>query len=168
MVPDNAEFDVIVEDERWTSALGDVAAFADECRAATRARVAAVGGGAALLFADDATLRDLNHRYRGFDKPTNVLSFPAIGADGSGATFMGDIAFAYETCAREAEEQGVAFRDHAAHLIVHGLLHLAGFDHEADDDAERMESLETEILARLGVGDPYAAPRAAPIDGGGR
>lgn len=101
--------------------------------------------------ADDATLRDLNKRFRGFDKPTNVLSFPS-GGDGG---FLGDIAIAFETCRREAEEQQIAFRDHAAHLIVHGLLHLAGFDHEGEDEAERMELLETRILATIAIADPH-------------
>jgi probable rRNA maturation factor len=140
--------DVIVEDERWTTALGDADALAQQCRAALEPKTE---GGAALLFADDETLRDLNLRFRGIDKPTNVLSFPAGRDDG----FLGDIAIAYETCARESAEKGVAFRDHAAHLIVHGLLHLAGHDHEEEAEAERMESLETRILATIGVADPY-------------
>ena len=147
-----ADFDVIIDDERWRQALADAEAFAEKCRTAAAALEPRVRSGAALLLADDATLQDLNLRFRGVDKPTNVLSFPAASApDG----FLGDMAIAFETCRREAEAQGVAFRDHAAHLIVHGLLHLAGYDHEEDGEAERMESLETAILAKLGVADPH-------------
>jgi len=154
----NAEdqFDVMVEDERWIEAFdaaaGGAQGFADKCRKAASALEGALEGGAALLLADDETLADLNRRFRNIDKPTNVLSFPSA----AGGDFLGDIAIAYETCEREADAGGIAFRDHAAHLIVHGLLHLVGYDHDADEDANEMESLETRILAALGVADPYA------------
>jgi len=111
------------------------------------------GAEASLRLADDATLRALNARWRGIDKPTNVLSFPA--APRGGAT-LGDIALAYETLAREAEELGVPLADHYRHLVAHGFLHLIGYDHQTDAEAERMEALETRILARLGAADPYA------------
>lgn len=150
MTEPEESFDVIIDDARWSDALDDPAALARACCGATAALEKRAEGGVALLLADDATLHDLNRRFRGFDKPTNVLSFPAGDGD-----FLGDIAIAYETCRREAQAQGIAFRDHAAHLIVHGLLHLAGHDHEADEDAERMESLETRILASIGIADPY-------------
>ncbi len=145
-------FDVIIDDERWADALAGAEALAQECRAAAAGFEPRLHFGAALLLADDRTLQELNRRFRGQDKPTNVLSFPSGGGD---ADFLGDIAIAFETCRREAEMEGMSFRDHAAHLIVHGLLHLAGYDHEEDEEAERMESLETEILARLGIADPY-------------
>ncbi len=113
-----------------------------------------------LCLADDAALRALNARWRGIDKPTNVLSFPApvaAVAQESGAVMsLGDIALAYETLAREAENLGVPLADHYRHLIAHGFLHLIGYDHETDAEAERMEALETRILARLGAADPYA------------
>ena len=130
-----------------------------------------------LCLADDAALRALNSRWRGVDKPTNVLSFPsAVDAvadrvgrapkgvrkdarltTGYGARLhLGDIALAYETLAREAEDLGVPLADHYRHLIAHGFLHLIGYDHETDAEAERMEALETRILARLGAADPYA------------
>jgi probable rRNA maturation factor len=114
-------------------------------------------GDVSLCLADDAALRALNLRWRGFDKPTNVLSFPAapIGHGGE-PTALGDIALAYETLAREAEDLGVPLADHYRHLLAHGFLHLIGYDHETDAEAERMEALETKILTRLGVGDPYA------------
>lgn len=149
-----ATFDVIIEDPRWSESLGDVQALALECRRAAIAFEPRLDAGATLLFADDATLLDLNRRFRGQAKPTNVLSFPA----GGGASGLGDIAVAYETCVEEAQSHGVAFRDHARHLIVHGLLHLAGHDHQADEEAERMERLETRILSTLGVADPYGDP----------
>jgi probable rRNA maturation factor len=110
-----------------------------------------------LCLADDAALRALNSRWRGIDKPTNVLSFPSSSGGRLGdATTLGDIALAYETLAREAEDLGVPLADHYRHLLAHGFLHLIGYDHETDAEAERMEALETRILARLGAADPYA------------
>ena len=115
------------------------------------------GGDVSLCLADDAALRALNLRWRGLDKPTNVLSFPAAPlGHGGDPTALGDIALAHETLAREAEEIGVPLADHYRHLLAHGFLHLIGYDHETDAEAERMEALETRILTRLGVGDPYA------------
>jgi probable rRNA maturation factor len=109
-----------------------------------------------LCLADDAALRALNSRWRGIDKPTNVLSFPSSAGRLGDATMLGDIALAYETLAREGESLGVPLTDHYRHLIAHGFLHLIGYDHETDAEAERMEALETRILARLGAADPYA------------
>jgi len=114
------------------------------------------GGDVSLCLADDAALRTLNLRWRGIDKPTNVLSFPAAPPGRlANPTALGDIALAYETLAREAEDLGVPLADHYRHLLAHGFLHLIGYDHETDVDAERMEALETRILTRLGAGDPY-------------
>jgi probable rRNA maturation factor len=113
------------------------------------------GSDVSLCLADDAALRALNLSWRGIDKPTNVLSFPAAPGRSGDAT-LGDIALAYETLAREADDLGVSLADHYRHLLVHGFLHLIGYDHETDAEAERMEALETRILAQLGVGDPYA------------
>lgn len=107
-----------------------------------------------LLLCDDAFIKTLNQRWRGQDKPTNVLSFPA--AEGPGDTaLLGDIAVAFETMAREAEAEGKSFAAHFSHLVVHGLLHLLGYDHESDEEAEEMEGLESEVLASLGIADPY-------------
>lgn len=113
-----------------------------------------VSGSVSLLLGDDAAIAGLNVQFRGKDGPTNVLSFPP-GPEGE-AGFLGDIALAAETVAREAETQGKTFEAHAAHLAVHGFLHLLGYDHEAEQDAERMETREREILMILGVADPYA------------
>ena len=124
-----------------------------------------------LCLADDAFLQALNLRWRGLDEPTNVLSFPAaplvdavadrvpfdrVGHAQRARLQIGDIALAYETLAREASELGLPLADHYRHLVAHGFLHLIGYDHETDEEAERIEALETRIMARLGAADPYA------------
>lgn len=116
----------------------------------------------AVMLTDDAGIRTLNSNWRGLDKPTNVLSFPALRPPTGVSSaddippMLGDIAIAYETARREADEEQKPFDHHLSHLTVHGFLHLVGYDHETDDEAEAMEALEIEILARLGVPDPYA------------
>ena len=124
-----------------------------------------------LLATDDAAVAALNHEFRGKPVPTNVLSWPAealaTGRPGArprppALDELGDIALAYETCAREAASSGIPLRDHATHLIVHGLFHLLGYDHENDADASLMEGLESETLAQLGIPDPYC--RDGPTD----
>ncbi|MEO9462613.1 MAG: rRNA maturation RNase YbeY [Marinomonas sp.] len=116
-----------------------------------------------IIFTSDAEVHALNKEWRGRDKPTNVLSFPmltrdellALGRDGP-PEMLGDLALAYETCSREAEAKNISVADHTSHLIIHGLLHLAGHDHElSDTDAEKMEALEVQILAKMGIADPY-------------
>lgn len=153
MKPDPIAIDVIVEDQRWNAACPDLRSLAIRAAAAAARAEARLAGEASVLFADDAALQRLNADFRGMDKPTNVLSFPAGAPAPQG--FLGDIALAFETCEKEALDLRLAFRDHAAHLIVHGLLHLVGHDHAEDDEAETMEALERTILASLGVGDPY-------------
>jgi probable rRNA maturation factor len=113
---------------------------------------------AAIMLASDAEVRQLNAKWRGIDKATNVLSFPAPDAPGDleQVEFLGDIALACETVLAEAADQGVTPAHHLQHLVVHGLLHLLGYDHETPADANEMEGLEVDILARLGVSDPYA------------
>jgi len=113
----------------------------------------------AVLLTDDAAIRLLNRDWRGVDKPTNVLAFPAAAPPaGSLASPLpiGDIVIAFETMAREAAAEARPFADHLAHLAIHGFLHLLGYDHQSDHDAETMEGLEGKILARLGIADPYA------------
>jgi probable rRNA maturation factor len=113
-----------------------------------------------VLLCDDKIIAGLNAQWRGQQKPTNVLSFPAPPPQGmvpDERTPLGDIAIAYETLAREAEESGKTVSEHLSHLVVHGFLHLLGYDHHMNDEAERMERLERDILARIGVADPYAA-----------
>lgn len=119
------------------------------CEAALRAG-RAKNAALSVMLTDDARLRGLNHDFRGKDKPTNVLAFPAHEAD-----YLGDIAISLDTVAREAAAQNKAFDDHLTHLAVHGTLHLLGHDHENDADAARMETLEINILQQLGINNPY-------------
>jgi probable rRNA maturation factor len=109
------------------------------------------------VLADDEEVRALNRRWRNTDQPTNVLSFPAPDTSSqAGPRFLGDIVFAFETITREADAEGRHIEHHLAHLAVHGALHLLGFDHEDGANAETMEGRERQILARLGIPDPYA------------
>ena len=118
----------------------------------------------AIRLTDDAEVQTLNRDFRGKDRPTNVLSFPQVQDDlleglansDDGEILLGDIVLARETCAREAEEKGVSLADHATHLIVHGTLHLVGYDHMDDPSAAAMEALEVKALASLGIANPYA------------
>jgi len=148
--------ETVVEDPRW-GALG-VEALAER---AARAAVAAAGVDPdgceiALLAADDARVAALNAAFRGKAAATNVLSWPSGETAAPGeARFLGDMALAYETCLAEAAATGVPPADHVTHLVVHGVLHLLGHDHETDAEAEAMEALETKVLASLGVANPY-------------
>jgi probable rRNA maturation factor len=113
-----------------------------------------------IVLADDAMVQGLNRDWRGKDQPTNVLSFAALDDDEAplveGAPLLlGDVILAYETCAAEAREQGKPLADHFGHLVIHGVLHLLGYDHMDDEEAAEMESLETTLLAALGIPDPY-------------
>ena len=163
--------DIVIEDDRW-EAFG-LEALADR---AVRAALAELGLGAegftlCLMGCDDARILELNGDFRGKAKPTNVLSWPSDerGATAEGGTPdapepgdeddpepLGDIAISYDTCAAEAAEAGKPMADHVTHLVVHGLLHLLGYDHVRDGDAAVMEALEIAILARLGLSDPYS------------
>ena len=149
--------EVEAEDQAWTAAVPDFEAL---CIAAAREALTCAqptGEGRDLeltiLLTDDATIRDLNARFRNKDATTNVLSFPAH-ATATGQ--LGDIALAHGVCAAEAAEQRKTLAAHLQHLVAHGVLHLVGYDHEDDGDAEVMEDLERRILGRLGLPDPYA------------
>ena len=109
-----------------------------------------------ILLTDDAEQQELNRTWRGKDSPTNVLSFPQIEPFGPVVGLLGDITLAYETLEREANELGKSFAEHFTHLVVHGFLHILGHDHLVEEEALRMEGLETQILASLGIEDPYA------------
>ncbi len=167
-MPDLVE--TLLEEPRWAAA--DLPALAERAARATLAHLglAAEGFEISLLACDDARMAALNAEFRNKAGPTNVLSWPsqARGAARDGARpdlpapgdaadpfGLGDLALAFETCAREAAEAGRSLEDHAAHLVVHGVLHLLGHDHMRPKDAALMERLEVEILARLGVADPY-------------
>ncbi len=150
---------------RWRAALAArtlarqaIAASLAECGVALRP-----GAELCVHLVDEAHMRGLNARWRGRDEATNVLSFPTVAPANVGeARLLGDIALGFETVAREAADEGAPLADHYRHLIVHGFLHLVGFDHETEADAQRMEAMETRILARLGVADPY---RASELEG---
>jgi probable rRNA maturation factor len=158
----------------WRQRRPDVDALCAEAARAALAAAAPVlprGAELSLVLADDATVRELNCAWRGKDRPTNVLSFPAQelmpgepfpDAPADAPWPLGDVVLACETVAREAAGQGKDFADHLRHLVVHGVLHLLGHDHEDDAEAERMEGLERRILAGLGVADPYREPDAGP------
>ena len=142
---------LLVEDPKWRTHRGLAARLTSAAEAARKA--ARLKGGFTILLAGDRNLRTLNRNFRGKDKPTNVLSFP--GADG----YAGDIALAYGVTRKEAKAAGKTMADHATHLVVHGVLHLAGHDHERPTEARAMEGLEVKILGRLGIADPYATPQ---------
>ena len=152
----NPVIDVTIEAEEWAS-LDAPSQLADD------AILAAIGESGVSLaanaeisvfFCDDGFIRDLNRKWRGIDQPANVLSFPA-GGDAAFAPLLGDIVIAFETASREASEAGRPLRDHVAHLLVHGFLHLIGHDHIGAAEAEKMEALERASLGRLGIADPF-------------
>jgi probable rRNA maturation factor len=151
--------EVQIEDAGWRVALPDVGGLAEAAAAASLAALPeAPEGEVVILLTNDAEVRALNARFRGKDAPTNVLSFPA-GANPHG--HLGDIALALGVCAAEAEAQSKPLADHLRHLVAHGVLHLVGYDHQGEAEAEAMEALERDILAGLGIPDPYAE-RFAP------
>jgi probable rRNA maturation factor len=146
--------DVEIEDAAWSQALPDAETLTQAAAEATLASEGAGTEGVTVLLTDDETVRDLNSRFRSKDQLTNVLSFPApINPE----HFLGDVALAYGVCAREAAEQGKPLAHHLQHLVAHGVLHLLGYDHINDGEAEAMEGLERVVLAGLGVPDPYLA-----------
>jgi len=146
--------DVEIEDEAWIAAEPAAQALTSAAAQAALAQIDFEEGGVTVLLTDDETVRELNARFRDKDQPTNVLSFPAPQ---NPERHLGDVALAYGVCARESAEQGKPLAHHLQHLVAHGVLHLVGYDHETDAEAEQMESLERVILAELGVPDPYAA-----------
>jgi len=123
--------------------------------AAAAAAIAAPSGEVSVVLTDDASIQKLNSDWRGIDKPTNVLSFPAAKAGGT--PFLGDIVIAYETLVRECADEDRVFLHHLAHLTVHGFLHLIGYDHQIDSDADAMEGIESKIMQAMKMPDPYLA-----------
>jgi probable rRNA maturation factor len=154
---------VVRHDEAWRDAGVTDAALARAARAAFAATPLPSSGTyeVSILLTDDAEMRALNATWRGKDAATNVLSFPASDTPAGEPGLLGDVALAYETTLNEARGTNIAFADHVAHLVVHGVLHLLGLDHMRDDEAERMETLERQALASLGIADPYAEDREA-------
>ena len=158
--PDPARLviDLAIEDSAWRRALPDVGAIAREAaRAAVTGAKQKLGlAELSLVLTDDGAIAALNERWRGRASPTNVLAFASEERPAPPAPLLlGDVVLAYATVAREASEQGKTLADHVRHLVIHGVLHLLGYDHEAAGPAQRMEALETRILAALGVADPY-------------
>jgi probable rRNA maturation factor len=145
--------EIAIESALWDRA-GEAAAVVQRAIAAA-AEATAAGGEVSVLLTDDAAIRRLNWEWRHRDAPTNVLSFPAPGGKNGEPRLLGDIVIAFETTWNEAVVEGKAFPHHLAHLAVHGFLHLLGYDHETDDEAETMERLERAIMTRLDLPDPY-------------
>lgn len=178
-VNDDPDIDVVMPCAAWGEAVPDVA---ESCRRAAAAafrdgqdgapflasplsrKSLAAGAEMSVALGDDALVRQLNRDYRGEDKPTNVLSFAALedqeafDEGGDQPVMLGDIVLAFETTVAEAKSEGIPLLHHVIHLVVHGVLHLLGHDHQDDAAAETMEGLETAILARLDIPDPYRIP----------
>jgi probable rRNA maturation factor len=152
------EIDVMVRSARWRKRPAARNVVKSAVLAAAKA-VSTRPVELAIVLSDDSAIRSLNRQWRGKNAPTNVLSFPAVtaGKGRSAPPYVGDVVIAYQTTAREAAAEGKPFNHHLAHLAIHGFLHLLGYDHENDRDAEAMERLERRILKRIGVADPYAA-----------
>ncbi len=154
LLPAPLRVELVVTDERWNKVpdLHRIAGLA----AAAYAQLAVEHDPREVVIAlgTDDEVRELNRTYRGKDRPTNVLSFPAAGSPDDG--LLGDVILAYETCAEEADQHGIPMSDHACHLALHGVLHLLGQDHEGDAEAEAMEQLETRLLASINIADPHS------------
>ena len=146
--------DIEIEATDWTTAQPDAENLARAAAEAVLALERLADRNLVVLLTDDLAVQALNARFRGKDEPTNVLSFPAPP---NPEQHLGDVALAYQTCAREAAQQGKPLAAHLQHLVAHGVLHLLGYDHMNDVEAEEMEGLERVVLASLGVPDPYAA-----------
>lgn len=151
--------EIVIESPLWRTQR-NAKALLRRAIGAAASTVSTSEGEVAVVLTDDSAIRALNRDWRCKDGATNVLSFPATRAHTAGGTprLLGDIVIAYETTEREARAERKPFAHHLAHLAVHGFLHLAGYDHAADDEADAMERLETAILARLDVPNPYLAP----------
>ncbi|NQV45019.1 MAG: rRNA maturation RNase YbeY [Rhodospirillales bacterium] len=167
-IKDLLDIDIIVRDSRWEAAVENVVDISREaaCAAFAVGVSRPLSAEAALVLADDEFIATLNKQYRGRDGATNVLSFAATDSDDPSMdlgqpiqdgvpVMLGDIIVAYETAVREADESGISAEHHLRHLVVHGTLHLLGYDHMTDDEAAEMEPLETQILGAMNVADPY-------------
>jgi probable rRNA maturation factor len=157
--PNATKIDVIVESDLWQEPAKVKAILRRAVREAA-ATLSTKRGELAIVLTDDSAIRLLNRQWRGLDKATNVLSFPTEEAFGE-PPHIGDIVLAYETIAQEARDDGKPFAHHLAHLGVHGFLHLLGYDHERNKDADAMEEIERKILRRLAIADPYRPPAKA-------
>ena len=159
ITPGDHYIDIMIDHDRWPATVGVhiKSGFCQMFDAAIAAHDMTICEVSLLLCSDDK-IRQLNFDHRGKDKATNVLSFPAADEDHAGDQIweqLGDIAIAYETCVREADESGISTHNHVTHLFLHGVLHLLGYDHENDDDANEMEMLEIKLLTAIGIANPY-------------
>jgi probable rRNA maturation factor len=171
------DVDIIAENSAWAAHLPDVEELCRRAAAAAFVTGAVADGGqpeaaeACIVLSDDAELQALNRQWRGIDAPTDVLSFPCEGSGTAvkaraqgplrqGPLLLGDVVVALETAAAAAADEGKSLSDHLSHLVVHGMLHLLGYDHEAADEAAVMQALEARALATLGIADPYAMTAA--------
>lgn len=152
------EIDISVEAGEWPSAewISQVSSRALCATVPHLPQALPEGAEVSLVFTNDDHVQALNRQWRDQDKPTNVLSFAANEGSGPVTPLLGDVILAFETVTREAEAQNKTFEDHLTHLLIHGFLHLLGYDHIDGDEAEKMEMLETLVLASLGIADPYA------------
>lgn len=172
LLPPPCEIDVVVESPLWSGVADIESCVRRAVEAALPSERAACE--LAVVLTDDRTMRGLNARFRGIDKATNVLSFPTLGssqphpgARGGEPISLGDIVIAFETARAEAAAEGKEFDHHFAHLLVHGVLHLLGYDHHSDAEAEAMEARERAILLQLDIADPYAERDRVAADGTG-
>jgi probable rRNA maturation factor len=150
MPEDDQSIDILIDDEIWNQSIPNIEEFVKNTVNSVLDEFEPPFGNIDILLCNDARIHELNNLWRGQDKPTNVLSFEAVD-DG----ILGNIAIAHDYCQHEAIEQKKAFKDHITHMIAHGVLHLIGFDHIEDDEAQEMETLEVEILSKLGINNPY-------------
>ncbi len=156
--------EIVIGDQGWLAALSDIQERALACYQAVNRFEPACSGEVSLLLTNDQHIQTLNREYRDRNAPTNVLSFPAVPmpqlpniaqTDQSEQKLLGDIALGLEICVREAEQANCPFAHHTSHLIIHGLLHLTGYDHQGDTEAEEMENLEVKVLQSLNIANPY-------------
>jgi probable rRNA maturation factor len=163
----NAGIEIILDDERWRNHIDPeqfVARVVSHIEPVTKLNWPALSG-ASVLFCSDARIQELNLRWMSKDAPTNVLSFPAIASPVFGSEeYLGDIAIAFETIVSEAKNEKKTVEQHASHMLIHGFLHLLGLDHKNDEEATLMESIESEILVSMGMGDPWVSYKEKSID----
>jgi probable rRNA maturation factor len=162
MAPAAVTVDIQIDSDRW-GAQPEAEPTVRAAIAAAAAALSTSAGEVSILLTDDSAIQVLNRDWRGFDKPTNVLSFPAPQgtgpkAFGAGPLMLGDIAIAYETLRRECDDEGREFLHHLTHLTVHGFLHLIGFDHQSDAEADEMEAIESKIMMAMNRPDPWLTP----------
>lgn len=150
------EANIIIEHPAWVGRAREVNGWiAQACRAALDYEYIDADVTLSVVCTDDARVHDLNHQFRGCDAPTNVLAFPGGEQGEEGERYLGDIVLSMDTLMQEAWQQSKRVEDHLRHLVIHAVLHLLGYDHDADAEAELMEAREAEILQELGVANPY-------------